>query len=155
MAGGLQLRIITPERVALDERVDEVSGRAIDGSFAVLPHHEPLITALAVDLLTYKKGGAEHSAALLGGLLEVGEDASGNDPGARVVTVLTDLVELDTEMDVAKAHAAKLQEEAKKTTKTDKLDAYVAEVALGKAMQLVKVAELSKHRRRGGHNINQ
>jgi F-type H+-transporting ATPase subunit epsilon len=164
MAGGaLTLRIITPERVVLEETVDQVSAHAIDGSFAVLPHHEPLITALAVDLLVYKKGGAEHSVALLGGLLEVGEtkvnggeanSGSGQtkesiEPGARTVTVLSDVAELDTEIGIAQAHEQKAREEAKNTTKTDKLDTYATEMALAKAIRFTQIAGVTKQRRGG------
>lgn len=143
MAGALNLKIITPERVVLDEHVEEVSATAIDGEFAVLPNHEPMITALAVNILRYKTGGVEHSAAVMGGLLEVGENK---------VTVLSDLAELDTEIDAARANEAKSRAEAEKTQKTDKLDVYYAEMALSKAMARLRAAELGKRRRGNRHD---
>jgi F-type H+-transporting ATPase subunit epsilon len=142
MSGALTLKIITPERVVLEQSVDEVSARAIDGELSILPNHEPLITALAIDVLRYKVDGAENIAAVIGGLMEVGENQ---------VTVLSDVAELDTEIDEARAHDAKARAEAEKTQKTDKLDIYLSEMAVSRAVARLKAAELSKHRRRKHH----
>lgn len=142
MSGALTLKIITPERVVLEQSVDEVSARAIDGELSILPNHEPLITALAIDVLRYKVDGAENIAAVIGGLMEVGENN---------VTVLSDVAELDTEIDEARAHDAKARAEAEKTQKTDKLDIYLSEMAVSRAVARLKAAELSKHRRRRHH----
>lgn len=139
MPGALNLKIITPERVVLEQAVDEVSARAIDGELAILPNHEPLITALAIDVLRYKVQGVENIAAVIGGLMEVGENQ---------VTVLSDVAELDTEIDEARAQDAKARAEAEKTQKTDKLDVYLSEMAMSRAVARLKAAELSKQRRR-------
>lgn len=142
MAGTLNLTIITPDRVVLDTQVDAVMATAIDGEFAVLPGHEPLVTALAIDVLRYRKGNVEETAAVLGGLLEVGENK---------VTVLSDTAELDTEIDEAKAHQEKEAAAAEKTQKTDKLDIQLQEMAMSKAIARLKAAELGR-RRRGRHH---
>ncbi|HEY9679776.1 MAG TPA: ATP synthase F1 subunit epsilon [Drouetiella sp.] len=139
MPGTLNLKIITPERIVLDKQVTEVSAKAIDGELAILPNHQPLITALAVDVLRFKSADGEEHAAVIGGLMEVGENN---------VTVLSDVAELDTEIDEARAHEAKAKAEAEKTTKTDKLDVYLSEMAMSKAVARLKAAELSKARRR-------
>ncbi len=145
MAGTLSLKIITPERIVLDEKVEEISARAIDGDFAVLPNHQPMITALAIDVLRYKTNGVEHSAAIMGGLFEVGENE---------VTVLSDVAELDTEIDATRAHDAKARAEAETTLKAENLDVYATEMALSKAMARLKAAELGKLRR-NARNMNQ
>lgn len=141
MAGALTLKIITPERVVLEQAVDEVSARAIDGELSILPNHQPLITALAIDVLRYKVQGVENIAAVIGGLMEVGENQ---------VTVLSDVAELDTEIDEARAQDAKAKAEAEKTQKTDKLDIYLSEMAMSRAVARLKAAEMSKQRRRRG-----
>jgi F-type H+-transporting ATPase subunit epsilon len=138
MSGVLNLKIITPERIVLDEKVDEVMARAIDGDFSILPNHQPMITALAIDVMRYKIGKEEHIAAVMGGLLEVGENQ---------VTVLSDVAELETEIDVAKAKDEKAFHEAETTTKTDKLEVYLSQMALSKAMARLKAAELGQRRR--------
>lgn len=139
MASKLSLKVITPERVVLDQQVDEVIVRAIDGEMSVLPGHEPLLTALAIDVLRYKSDKEEMTAAVMGGVMEVNSDN---------VTVLADLAELDTEVDEAKAHQERERAEAEKTQKVDKLDIYLSEMAISRSIARLKAAEWSKRRRR-------
>jgi F-type H+-transporting ATPase subunit epsilon len=134
----LSLKIITPERVVLEKQVESVTATAIDGELQILPHHEPIITALAIGVLRYSEGKSEETAAVLGGVMEVGENT---------VTVLSDMAELGTEIDEARAHESAQRAEAEKTQKEDKLELYLAEMALSKAMARLKAAELSKRRR--------
>ena len=47
MASELHLRIITPDRTIVDRKVAGVSFAGIDGSYGILPHHAPLMTAIA------------------------------------------------------------------------------------------------------------
>jgi F-type H+-transporting ATPase subunit epsilon len=145
MAGALNLKIITPDRIVLDTQVDQVTATAIDGQLSILPRHEPLITALAIDVLHYKKENHEETVAVLGGLLEVGEN---------VITVLSDTADIGSEIDVAQAAEAKSRAEAEKTQKTDKLEVYLTEMALSKAMARLKAAEISQRRRSRPGSMN-
>jgi F-type H+-transporting ATPase subunit epsilon len=137
MAQALMLKIITPERVVLEQAVDEVSACAVDGEFAVLPEHIPLVTALANDVLMYKSEGKESAAAVLGGILEVSNNT---------VTVLSNAAELATEIDEARATQAKERAEAEKSQRTDKLGVYLAEMALSRAFARLKATELLRGR---------
>jgi len=139
MAATLNLKIITPERIVLDTNVDRVVAKAVDGELAILPGHEPLLTTLAIDVVRYDTAGDENHAAIMGGVLEVRNNE---------VTVLSDVAELDMEIDVARAKATKEREEAEKTSKTDKLDVYVSEMAISRAIARIKAAELAQERRR-------
>lgn len=47
MAAELHLRIVTPERTIVDRKVAAVRFQGIDGSYGILPHHAPLMTAIA------------------------------------------------------------------------------------------------------------
>lgn len=138
MASTLNLKIITPERIVLDTAVEQVVANAIDGQLCILPGHEPLVTALAIDVVRYKRDKDEDHAAIMGGVMEV----KGNE-----VTILSDVAELDEEIDVARAHQARDRAEAEKTTKTDKLDVYYSEMAISKALARIKAVEMRKHRR--------
>lgn len=138
MADTLTLKIITPDAVVLDAQVESVTATAIDGQLQILPHHIPLVTALAIDVLHWKTGGAEETAAVLGGLMEVGEN---------VVTVLSDTAELGHEIDEAKAHEEMSKAAAEKTTKLDKIDAYGTELAVSRAMARVRAVQFTKRRR--------
>lgn len=142
MAQALTLKIITPERIVLEKEVEQVTATAIDGELSVLPGHQPLITSLAIDLLRYKAGKEEDFAAIMGGVLEVKNNE---------VTVLSDAAELDTEIDAARAKAARERAEAEKIQKTDKLDAYITEMAISRAIARLKVIEHRTRRSRPKH----
>lgn len=135
----LTLRIITPERIVLEEQVDEVTATAIDGELSILPGHEPLVTALKMDVLRYVANKEDEFAAVMGGILEVKNNE---------VTVLSDVAELDREIEHARAVQAKERAMAEATQKTDKLDVYVTEMAIGRAMARLKAVEFREQRKR-------
>lgn len=142
MPGTLKLRIVTPEKVVLETDVEQVTATSVDGELSILPDHEPLVTALAIDTLRYKLNKEDEFAAVMGGVLEVKNNE---------VTVLSDLAELDTDIDVAKAHEDKQKAEAEKLQKTDKLDVYVTEMAISRAVARLKAHEFRQRKR--GKNI--
>lgn len=142
MPSTLKLRIVTPERVVLETDVDQVTAASVDGELSILPDHEPIVTALAIDMLRYKQNKEDEFAAVMGGILEVKNNE---------VTVLSDMAELDTEIDVTRAHHAKERAEAEKLQKTDKLDVYVAELAISRAVARLKAHEFRQRKR--GKNI--
>lgn len=47
MVSELHLRVITPDRTVVDRKVAAVRFQGVDGSYGVLPHHAPMMTALA------------------------------------------------------------------------------------------------------------
>jgi len=138
MAAKLTLRIVTPERVVFEQEVNQVTARAVDGELSILPRHEPLLTALAIDVVRWKEGKNEESAAVIGGIMQVDHDE---------VTILSDLAELDTEIDEARAHQRKERAEAEKMQKVDKLDVYLSEMAISKSIARLRAAELARVRR--------
>src|SRR5262249_35127981 len=144
MANKLTLRIITPDRVVLEQQVDKVVATAIDGELCVLPEHEPLITALGIDVVRYNSGGDDHTAAVMGGVCEVANNE---------VIVLSDLAELDTEIDEARAKHDKERAEAERIQKTDKLEVYLTEMAISRAMARLKAVEYMRARSRRGVTV--
>ena len=143
-ASPLTLKIVTPERVVFDSPVDEVIARGTDGELAILPNHQPIITTLAIDVLRFKHDKDEDVAAVMGGLLEVRDNQ---------VTVISDAAELDAEIDEARAKQAKERAEAEKTQKQDKMDVYVSELAVSRALARLKATELRRMRRTGGRQL--
>ena len=139
MAEKLMLKIITPERIVTEQEVDEVVARAHDGELAILPNHQPLLTALTIDIVRYKRGREEMTAAVIGGVMDVSENE---------VTVLSDLAELGTEIDEARAHQRKQRAEAEKAQRADNLDVYITEVSISKSIARLKAAEFAKRKRR-------
>jgi F-type H+-transporting ATPase subunit epsilon len=43
-------KIITPERVVLDQPIEQLTAVANDGELTVLPGHEPLVTTLSINV---------------------------------------------------------------------------------------------------------
>lgn len=140
----LNLKIITPERIVFDKAVDRVVARGIDGELSILPGHQPLVTSLAIDVIRFVVAGTEDAAAVMGGVLEVRNNE---------VTVISDVAELDLEIDEARAKQAKSAAEAEKLQKTDKLDVYVTEMAVSRATARLRAAELRQQRRTTSHRI--
>jgi F-type H+-transporting ATPase subunit epsilon len=99
-ATNLRLRIVTPERLLLDEEVDEVVAPGAAGEFGVLPEHITFLTALAPGRLVYRIGQQRHVVAIFGGYAEVVDN---------VMTVLADGAEPARQIDleeVRRAHQA-------------------------------------------------
>jgi F-type H+-transporting ATPase subunit epsilon len=93
-----QLELVTPERVLLSEQVRSVRAPGIEGSFGVLAHHAPLMTALMVGLIKveYDNGDLEYIATG-GGFMEVNRDKA---------IILADSAERAADIDVARAEAS-------------------------------------------------
>jgi len=135
----LNLKIITPERIVLEKQVDRIVAKSTEGELAILPGHEPLVTTLAVDVVRFDSGKEEEFAAIMGGILEVREDE---------VTVLSDVAELDAEIDEARAKSAADRARAEKMEKKENLDVYVTEMAISKAIARLRAVELRNRRRK-------
>lgn len=68
------LEIITPQRQAFSEEVEEVVVPTTNGQIGVLAHHEPLFSSLAEGEIKIKTGNKEFFLAIGGGFMEVGHD---------------------------------------------------------------------------------
>ncbi|HEV8715192.1 MAG TPA: F0F1 ATP synthase subunit epsilon [Candidatus Binatia bacterium] len=97
MADTLRLRVVTPERLLLDEEVDEVTAPGTMGEFGVLLNHVTFLSSLQPGRLSYKQGGQVRHLAVSGGFAEVRDN---------VVTILTDSAEFADEIDVERARVA-------------------------------------------------
>ncbi len=69
------LQLVSPERVLVDEQVDEVQVPGLDGYMGILPGHAPLLSELmAGGVLKYRTGSGESVFAVYGGFVEVQPD---------------------------------------------------------------------------------
>lgn len=128
----MRLKIITPERVLIDEDVEAVYGTAVDGSIGILPKHIPMVTPLAVGLLSYVQAGRKEPLAVMGGMLYTDGDT---------VTVLSDAAERSNEIDVVRAQHAKERAEATLRHKESEQNVDLAQQALSRAAARLKVAK--------------
>jgi F-type H+-transporting ATPase subunit epsilon len=128
----IKLDIVTAERIVLSEDVEYVSAPGIDGVLGVLPRHAPLITALTVGELRYKKGNTEFNFAIGGGFMEVRPDK---------IIVLADSAEHADEIDEQRAHQARERaQSALKEKSVGGMDSARLEQALRRAELRLRVA---------------
>lgn len=150
----IQLKIITPERLILEEMVDQVTLPTTEGEITILPDHIPLISGLASgDVVAFVDG--EHvPMAVVGGFIEVKPrrlEGSGSRPEAsgknsEIVTevaVLADFAEHITELTEEKIAEAKARsEELKKQMENkDQVDFEHFEAELERSLTRVKIAD--------------
>jgi F-type H+-transporting ATPase subunit epsilon len=137
MANILRLRIVTPERLLLDEDVDEVTAPGTEGEFGVLPNHTTFLSSLQPGRLMYKRSGQTHVMAVSGGFAEVINN---------IMTVLTDSAELAGEINVERARRAlQKAEEALKTLSPPNPAFMETQAALQRAQARIQIAS-SSHR---------
>ncbi len=67
----IQLKIITPERLILDELVDQVTFPTTNGELTILPDHIPLIAGLASGDVVAVTNGEHLPFSVVGGFAEV------------------------------------------------------------------------------------
>jgi len=95
----LHVELVAVEREIWAGDADMVIARTTEGELGVLPGHTPLLGQLAEDAIVRVRqsgGGEELVAAVHGGFFSVADN---------VVSILAEVAELSTEIDVARARA--------------------------------------------------
>ena len=135
MAGALTLRVITPDRIVLDEVVDAVVIPAADGLAGVLERHAPMVAALDSGDLKYSSGGREQHLFVSGGFAEVHDNT---------LRVITEASERPTDIDVERAERAAQRARERlregELQRAEAFDLLRAEASLRRAMMRLKVA---------------
>lgn len=101
----LQLNIVTPEKLILQEVVDFVTVATTEGELTILPNHIPLIAVLAHGDIVAMTQGEYVPIAVVGGFLEVKQEN-----GNTIVVVLADFAEHVA--DISDEEIAKAQKRA-------------------------------------------
>jgi F-type H+-transporting ATPase subunit epsilon len=131
MPDTFQLEIVTPEKLVVKESVEEAQIPGLGGYLGILPGHAPLITELAVGVITYRAQGVTKSLSVAWGFAEVLPDK---------VTMLAETAERPEEIDVARAQKAKDRAEQHLKSSDPQLDYARAQDALQRAETRLKVA---------------
>ncbi len=142
MASELHLRVVTPDRTIVDRKVASVTFMGIDGSYGILPHHAPLMTAMA-------QAGTMVITELDGSKVDVFASDGFAQVQSNVLTVVCEAGELATEIDLERVKAAEAKAR-EKLSGLDRLseDFIKAEASLRKALAREMLA------RRGGGSGN-
>jgi F-type H+-transporting ATPase subunit epsilon len=126
----IELQIVVPDRAIVKEQVDEVEIPGVDGYFGVLPGHTPLLAALSVGELWYRKGQEKTYLAIAYGFAEVLPDR---------VTILAQLAERAEEIDLERAERARARASGRLEGKSD-VDYTRARIALMKSLIRLQVS---------------
>jgi F-type H+-transporting ATPase subunit epsilon len=114
----LRVGVVSPEREIWSGEADMVIAKTVDGEIGIMPKHAPVLGVLVEGgLLKIKRGNGESDlvAAVHGGFLSVADDE---------VSILAELAELGSEVDVARAKTA--LERAQASVEADQEDADAA-----------------------------
>ena len=140
----LKLKIVTPEKLILEEEVESVTIPTKEGEITILPDHVPLIAPLASgDIVAFVNG--EHlPMAIVGGFLEVK-----NEGGETEVAVLADFAEHVGDItDEAITKAKAKSEELRKLAENNEIvDFEHFESELERSLTRVKIADKWKNRK--------
>ena len=108
-SGALRVEVVSPEKVLFSGDATQVITRTIEGGeIAFLPGHAAFLGALTQNhTRIYLADGSIQNLAVHLGFVEVGADH---------VTILSDAAELEEDIDVARARAAKARAEEQMRT---------------------------------------
>ena len=96
------LKIITPDRVFYEDEVSMVEFNTVEGEVGIYKDHIPMTMIVAPGILTITRGEEVKEAALHAGFTEVLPDK---------VTILAEIIEWPSEIDVSRAEEAKSRAE--------------------------------------------
>ena len=136
MAGEFTLRIITPDRIALDVRVESARLPGADGALGILPRHAPMVAVIGVGQLFYVEQGVRKSIFVSDGFAEVRDNT---------VRVVCEAGERPEEIDEGRAREAeqrareRLSYKGKLMEASDAVDFQRAEMALRRALMRLSV----------------
>ena len=132
MADKLNLEVITPEKLALRESVDEVVVPGLDGELGILPEHTPVISQLKTGILVYRQGNERKQMHVSGGFVEVLPDR---------VSVLSEVAEKPEEIDLRRAQLARERAEQQLASRSEEIDYHQAELKLERALTRIQLAD--------------
>lgn len=145
MSKQLKLKIVTPERLVLEEMVDQVSLPTTLGEITVLPEHIPLVAGLASGDVVALANGEHVPMAVVGGFVEVKK----NIKGETEVAVLADFAEHVSELHEEKIEQAKARaEELRKSMENkEQVDFEHLKAELERSLNRIKIADKWRNRK--------
>ena len=132
MANDIHIKVITHENIVFEDDIDELYVQTTDGRMGILKNHIPVICALEVGVCKVVKEGKAQCLAVMGGILQFSHNQA---------TILTDIAELDCNIDVARANQARDRAKARIQAKEDNLDITRAQIALSKAIARISATK--------------
>ena len=135
MSDKIHLKVITHEKIVYENDIDELYVQAKDGRLGILKNHIPVICSLKDGVTKVVTDKKPQCIAVMGGIMQFANNQA---------TILTDIAELDCDIDVARAKQAKERAEARLKAKDDNMDVLRAQIALAKAIARISATN-NKH----------
>lgn len=132
----LKIKVVTPDKVLVDEIIDSVSIPTTSGMITVLSKHVPLVSTIKSGEMIIRKAGTGIGYAVFKGLVNVRPHRK----GLTEVVVLIERSEHVEELDHARAEEALARARALALDKSDEEDFGIFEGLIEKELNRVKIA---------------
>jgi F-type H+-transporting ATPase subunit epsilon len=141
----LQLKIVTPEKLILEELVEQVTLPTKEGEITILANHIPIIAPLASGDIVSMVNGEYIPIAVAGGFVEV----KNNEKGITEVAILADYAIHvgDLSDEVIEKAKAKAEELRKQAINNEVVDFEHFESELERSLNRIKIADKWKNRK--------
>lgn len=126
----IQLQMITPQGLYLQQEVESVHVTTIEGETTILTNHMPIVAMLKVSPCVVTINKEKHYYSIGEGLLQFKDNK---------MNILTDSIEAQAEIDEQRAQAAKDRAMQRLSKISPDIDVARAQLALAKAMNRIKV----------------
>ena len=128
----IHLKVITHEKIVYENDIDELYVQTTDGRIGILKNHVPVISTLGIGVTKVVNDKKSECIATMGGILQFAHNQA---------TILTDIAELDCDIDVARAKHAQERAQARMKAHDETLDMARAKVALAKSIARINTVE--------------
>ena len=126
------LKIITPDRTFYEDQVSMVEFNTVEGEVGIYNQHIPMTMIVAPGILSITQDNDVKEAALHAGFAEVLPDQ---------VTILAEIIEWPTEIDVNRAQEAKERAESRIRENAPGTDMKRAEMSLRRAVARIEAVK--------------
>lgn len=129
-----KLTIITPNGIYLDKDVTSLTLKLLSGYRTILTGHTPLIGALDYAPMYTMTNSDKDIYSLSGGAINIKDDGS--------VVIITNAIESQKDIDIARAESAKKRAESRLNGPRDDVDIERAMLALKRSIARIKTYEM-------------
>ena len=128
----MTIRVVTPDKLVFDGEAERVFARGIDGDFAVLYNHIPVMTPIGVGELRIEMNGESSYVAIDSGIFEISNNH---------INVLSNDAMMAEDIDVARAKMELERKERQKQNAKSREDLIKSEMELVKLLNQLRVGE--------------
>lgn len=128
----MTIRVVTPDKLVFDGEAERVFARGIDGDFAVLYNHIPMMTPLGIGELRIEMQGESSYVAIESGILEISNNH---------INVLSNDAMMAEDIDVARAKMELERTERQKQNAKSREDLIKSEMEIVKLLNQIRVGE--------------